>query len=140
MSDHEHLVTDCNCYFNPFGFWNSVLTWPSSHFTGCSFSISFLIHLVLVTENNDNFKKKIKIHDTYHLIESKIRRGAEVAQSVKRQTSAQVMISWSMSSSPELGSVLTAQNLEPTLDSVDLSLPAPTPLILCLSLSKINKH
>ena len=41
-----------------------------------------------------------------------------MAQSVKRPTSAQVMISHSVGSSPALGSVLTAQSLEPTSDSV----------------------
>ena len=62
-------------------------------------------------------------------------RGAWVAQSVKRLTSAQVMISQSVSSSPTSGPVLTAQNLEPASDSVSPSLSAPPPLILCLSLS-----
>ena len=64
--------------------------------------------------------------------------GTWVAQSVKHPTSAQVMISLSVSSSPASGSLLTAQSLEPTSDSVSLSLPLPC---LCsLSLSKINKH
>ena len=54
--------------------------------------------------------------------------GAWVAQLVKRPTSAQVMISWFVTSSPELGSVLTAQSLEPALDSVSPSLCAPPPL------------
>ena len=67
-----------------------------------------------------------------------------MAQSVKHQTSAQVMISQSVSSSPAWGSVLTAQSLEPALDSVSpyLSLSAPPQLALSLSLSlsKINKH
>ena len=49
-------------------------------------------------------------------------RGAWVARSVKRLTSAQVMISQSVSLSPESGSVLTAQNLEPVSDSVSPSL------------------
>ena len=49
-------------------------------------------------------------------------RGSWVAQSVKRPTSAQVMISRSVSSSPALGSVLTAQSLEPVSDSVSPSL------------------
>ena len=66
--------------------------------------------------------------------------GAWVAQSVERPTSAQVMISRSVSLSPALGSVLTAQSLEPALDSVSLSLwPSPAQA-LSLSLSKINKH
>ena len=49
-------------------------------------------------------------------------RGAWVAQSVKQPTSAQVMISRSVSSSPASGSVLTAQSLEPVSDSVSPSL------------------
>ena len=63
-------------------------------------------------------------------------RGAWVAQSVKRLTSAQVMISRSVSSSPVSGSVLTAQNLEPASDSVSPSLSASPPFLLCLSLSQ----
>ena len=43
-------------------------------------------------------------------------RGAWVAQSVKHPTSAQVMISQFVSSSPASGSVLTAQSLESPLD------------------------
>ena len=41
---------------------------------------------------------------------------------MKCLTSAQVMISQLVSSSPELGSVLMAQSLEPALDSVSPSL------------------
>ena len=73
-------------------------------------------------------------------------RGAWVAQSVTRPTSAQVMISWFVGSSPVSGSVLTAQSLEPALNSVSPSLSASPPLVrslslsLSLSLSKINKH
>ena len=47
---------------------------------------------------------------------------AWVAQSVKGPTSAQVMISQLMGLSPVSGSVLTAQSLEPALDSVSPSL------------------
>ena len=71
-------------------------------------------------------------------------RGSWVAQSVKHPTSAQVMISQSVSSSPESGSGLMAQSLEPVSDSVSPSLSAPPPFMLCLSLylsvSKINKR
>ena len=67
------------------------------------------------------------------------RRGTWVAQSVKRPTLAQVMISQSVSSSPTSGSVLTAQSLEPASDSVSPSLSAPPPLMLCLSLFLKNK-
>ena len=56
-----------------------------------------------------------------------------MAQLVKRPTSAQVMISQSVSSSPMSGFVLSAQSLEPALDSVSPSLSAPPPLVLCLS-------
>ena len=63
-------------------------------------------------------------------------RGARMAQSVKRPTSVQVMISRSRSSSPASGSVLTALSLEPASDSVSPSLYAPLPLMLCLSLSQ----
>ena len=65
--------------------------------------------------------------------------GAWVAESVKHQTSAQVMTSWFMSLNPASGSVLTAQRLEPSSDSVFPSLSAPPQLALSLSLSK-NKH
>ena len=61
-----------------------------------------------------------------------------MAQSVECQISAQVMISRFTSSSPASGSVLTAQNLEPTLDSVSPSLSALPLLMLALSLK--NKH
>ena len=63
-----------------------------------------------------------------------------MAQAVERSTSAQVMISQFVSSSPASGSVLTAQSLESASDSVSPSLSAPPLLTLCLSLSflKIN--
>ena len=48
-----------------------------------------------------------------------------MAQSVKRPTSAQLMISQFVGSSPTTGSVLTAQTLEPVSDSVSISLSAP---------------
>ena len=51
-----------------------------------------------------------------------INRGAWVAQSVERPTSAQVMILRSVGSSPASGSVLTAQSPEPVSDSVSPSL------------------
>ena len=57
---------------------------------------------------------------------SQKKRGTWVAQSVKRPTSAQVMISQFVSSSPTWGSVVTAQSLELLR-------------ILCLPLSLKNK-
>ena len=66
-------------------------------------------------------------------------RGAWVAWWVKHLTSAQVMISWFVGSSPTSGSVLTAQSLEPASYSVSLPLSAPPMLMLCLSLSLNNK-
>ena len=63
-------------------------------------------------------------------------RDTWVAQSVGRPTSAQVVISQSVSSSPASGSVLTARSLEPASDSVNPSFSAPPPLVLCLSHSQ----
>ena len=60
--------------------------------------------------------------------------GAWVAQLVERLTSAQVMISQFVGSSPALGSVLTAESLELDLDSVSPSLSAPALLACLLSL------
>ena len=62
-----------------------------------------------------------------------------MAQSVKRPTSAQAMISQFVCLSPMSGSVLTVQSLEPASDSVSPSLSAPPLLMLCLSLSLKNK-
>ena len=67
-------------------------------------------------------------------------RGTWVAQSGKRPTSAHVMILQFLGSSPVLGSVLTAQSLEPSSDSVSPSLSAPLLLAVCLSLSLKNKQ
>ena len=61
--------------------------------------------------------------------------GAWVAQLLEYPTSAQVMISRFVSSSPVWDSVLTAQSLEPASDSVCLSLPASPLLTRALSLS-----
>ena len=67
------------------------------------------------------------------------RWGAWVAQLVKRPTLAQVMISWLVSSSPTLGSVLTAQSLEPALIlCLPLSLCPSPARALSLYFSKIN--
>ena len=68
-------------------------------------------------------------------------RGAWVAQSVKHLTSAQVMISRPVGSSPASGPVLTAWTLELLrVLCLPLSLPLPCSCFLPLSLSKINKH
>ena len=53
--------------------------------------------------------------------------GTWVAKFAKWLTSAQVMISQSVSSSPVSGSVLTAHSLEPASDSVSLLLPSSFP-------------
>ena len=55
-----------------------------------------------------------------------------MAQLVERPTLAQVMISLFPGLSPASGSGLTAQSLEPALDSVSPSLSAPPPLTLYL--------
>ena len=58
---------------------------------------------------------RIKYGGDLFIFFNELLRGAWVAQSFKPRTSAQVMISWLVSSSPELGSVLTAQSLEPVV-------------------------
>ena len=64
--------------------------------------------------------------------------GAWGAQSVERPTSAQVMISQSVSLSPASGSALTARSLERASGSVSPSLSAPPlPCSCCLFLSQI---
>ena len=60
-----------------------------------------------------------------------------MAQSVKRPTLDQVMISQFVGSCPVSGFALTAQSLEPASNSVSPSFSAPLPLMICLS--KISK-
>ena len=71
-----------------------------------------------------------------HIKKSVEVRGAWVAQLVEHLTSAQVMISQLVGSSPVSGSVLTAQSLEPALDSVSPSLSVPPLLSLCHCVSQ----
>ena len=82
--------------------------------------------------------EKSKIKQKYSKYSKIFKNSVWVAQSVKRQTLAQVMISRSVSSSPALGSVLSVQSLEPASDSVSPSLSAPPPLMFCLS--KMNSR
>ena len=63
-----------------------------------------------------------KLHEFTLSMIKKYYRGAWVAQLVEHPTSAQVMISQLISSSPTSGPVLTAWRLEPASDSVSLSL------------------
>ena len=63
-----------------------------------------------------------------------------MAQSVKRWTLAQVMISRFLGLGPTSGSVLTAQSLEPPSDSASPSPSAPPQLTLCVSLPLKNKN
>ena len=65
---------------------------------------------------------------------SSVGGGAWVTPSVKRLTSAQVMISWFMDSSPAWGSVLAAQSLEPASESVSPSVCPSPACALSLSL------
>ena len=64
-------------------------------------------------------------------------RGRLGSYIVEHLTSAQVMISRFMGSSPTFSSVLTAQSMQPASDSVSPSLSAPPPLVCALSL-KMN--
>ena len=66
--------------------------------------------------------------------------GAGVAQSVKRLSLAQVMISRFVSSSPTSGCVPTAQSLEPLgILCLPLSLPLPCLCSVSVFLSRISK-
>ena len=69
-----------------------------------------------------------------HMRAFQSKEGCLGTPSVKRPTSAQGMISRSVSSSPASGSVLTAQRLDPASDSVSPSLSAPPLLTLFLCL------
>ena len=84
---------------------------------------------------------QISLHPGAHflnpqVLESQCWRGAWVAQSVERPTSAQVMISQFVGSSLTTGSVLTARRLEPASDCVSLSLCPSPARSLSLSLSQ----
>ena len=79
--------------------------------------------VLLYTKNSIAFKKNL----------SRGRLGGSV---IKGPTSAQVMISRCMGSSPTLGTVLIAQSLEPASDSVSPSFSAPALLTLSLSVSQ----
>ena len=74
----------------------------------------------LIEKNEAEEKREIKAKE--HDLRIREIRGAWVVLLVELPTSAQVMISRSVSSSPTLGSVLTAQSLEPVSDSVSPSL------------------
>ena len=95
--------------------------------------------------DNNNMKRnstlfvirEVQIEPVHIHLKKKRERGAWVAQSGKHLTLAQVKISWFVSSSPASGSVLTAQRLEPALDSLPPSLSALPQLVLSLCLSKL---
>ena len=90
---------------------------------------------VIIGSSTVTWRIATRLNDNLILLKRKC-RGARVAQLVKRPTSAQVMISQFVSSSPASGSGLTAQSLEPASHSVSPSLSAPSLLMLCLSLSQ----
>ena len=81
-------------------------------------------------------EQNVKFDKETAAIKANKQRGAWVAQLVRRLTSAQVMISQFVSLSPAMGSVLTAQSLEPTSDSVSPPLSTPPLLMLCVSVSQ----
>ena len=80
------------------------------------------------------------LHPFSRFVTLKMFRGVWVARLVGLPTLAQVMTLQPMSLSPKSDSALTAERLEPSSDPVSPCLSALPPLILCLSLSKINKH
>ena len=76
----------------------------------------------------------------FHYMKTANARGAGAAQSVKRLTSAQVVISRFVGPSPTSVSVLTARSPEPASDSVSPSLSAPPLLESSLSLSHTHTN
>ena len=98
---------------------------------------ALVVAYIVAEESNDKHSKQVHYNSISEssAVEKGNGRGAWVAQSVERPTSPRVMISQSVSSSPVLGSMLTAQSLEPASDSVSPSLSAPPLLTLSLSLS-----
>ena len=94
--------------------------------------------VITVVLNVDSQAYQYSIQEKWDSFKNGSSWGAWVARSVKRLTSAQVMISRSVSSSPASGSVLTARSLEPVSDSVSPSLSAPPLFMFSVSL-KYNK-
>ena len=82
------------------------------------------------------YSVSILIINVYPFYKNKSFLGAWAAQLVECPTSAQVTISQFVGSSPASGSVLTAQSLEPALDSVSYSLLLPCSCSVSLSLSQ----
>ena len=86
----------------------------------------------------------VRCHEWKILDEEKMFKGNVGApvwlSQFKWPTLAPVTISWLVSSSPTLGSVLTALSLGPASNSVSPSLSTPFPSALCFSLAKMNKH
>ena len=96
---------------------------------------SFCIFSAPVLKSSPSLKS-LGLFSLEMALESKIWRGAWVAQSVKLLILAQVMILWFMGSSPASGSVLIAQSLEPVSDFLSPSLflsyfSFPSPMIIC---------
>ena len=89
------------------------------------------------SKRNVVWATRVILNSSRHIKKQK-KLGACAAQSVVCPTSAQVMISQSVSSSPVTGSVLTAQSLELASDSVSPSLSVSPLLTLCLY-QKMNK-
>ena len=89
--------------------------------------------------DHTNIEKRWFLRMEIEMFLRKEKRGAWVAQSVERSTSAQVTILQSVSSNPASGSGLMAQSLEPASDSVSPSLSAPPLFMLCLSVCLKNK-
>ena len=99
---------------------------PGRKYTGHAHmvGVSQPVPLALLTKNFKEGRER----------ERERERGTWVAQLVKGPTSAQVTMSQFVGLSRKLGSVLTAQSLEPASDSVSPSLSAPPLFTLCLSL------
>ena len=125
---YSYFIDISSCFFLKIPF-----IWNRDFFLSflCSLHHLFSSHLLLFSFTSfllEAFLKCLLILDCLCPLKSKAVRGAWVAQLVGHPTSAQIMISWFVSSSPTLGSVLIAHSMKSASDlCLPLSLcPSPT--------------
>ena len=142
-SDRWHnelaLFFALKCWFSPGAFRMYVPGTPHHHTTTCFFLLPPFYLGGREREARTSLKESF--FSCWFLNLKKIKgTDAWVAQSVGHPASAQVMIPWSVGSSPAWGCVLTAQNLEPGSDAVSpsLCLPLPCSCPVSFSLSKMK--
>ena len=119
--------------------WCSFYVMPFCSFPKKKFTLLDDLPFSCTAENYSYFsiiEHKQKLLKLQHFL--KFQNLGCLGGSVKHSPLVQVMISQLVSSSPMLGSVLTAWSLEPTSGFVSPSLSVPPLLVFSVSLSKIN--